>query len=403
MRRRNYLSAAAFLGRKAQTTIARMSQTSLKDDRRVSEQAPDELGRDQTRPEGDKRQNAEKQKPKGGVLRRTFVIALIVMIAAAVAVGGTQWWLKARDFETTDDAFIDARIVNISTQLTGRIVNVPVTDNQLVDTGASLVQIDPRDYAAAVAQAQAQVAQAQANIANLDAQIAAQKARIDQAEKQTAQADAALTFAQQENTRFQDLLRRNAGTPQQAQQSSSNLRQAEANLGSAQANAVAARAQVPVLETQRQSIVAQVAQAEASLVQARNNLERTTILAPEPGRITKISAAIGGTAQPGQILLLFVPERKWVTANFKETQLTLMRTGQPVDIAIDAYPDRKFVGHIDSIQAGSGAAFSLLPPENATGNFVKVVQRVPVKIVFDNPPDVYVGPGMSVVPSVRIR
>ena len=388
-----------------------MAETSLKDDRRIAaEQAPDERGReergrDQSRPEGDERQEAvDKQQPKGNVFRRhPIAIALAAIMVIAAAVGGVLWWLKARNFETTDDAFIDTRTVSISSQLTGAVVYVPVTDNQLVDTGATLVQIDPRDFAAAVAQAQAQVEQARANIANLDAQIAAQRARIDQAEKQAAQTEAALTFARQENARFQDLLRRNAGTPQQAQQGASNLRQAEANLGSARANAVAAQAQVPVLETQRQSTLAQVAQAEATLNQAKNNLVRTNVLAPEPGRVTKISAAIGATAQPGQILMLFVPERKWVTANFKETQLTLMRSGQPVDIAIDAYPGRVFRGHIDSIQAGSGAAFSLLPPENATGNFVKVVQRVPVKIVFDNPPDVYIGPGMSVVPSVRVR
>jgi membrane fusion protein (multidrug efflux system) len=158
-----------------------------------------------------------------------------------------------------------------------------------------------------------------------------------------------------------------------------------------------------VLETQRQSVVAQLAQAQASLMLAQANLDRTRITAPTAGRATKISAAIGALAQPGQVLMIFVPEEKWVTANFKETQLTFMRPGQKVEIRIDAYPGRVFSGRVDSIQAGSGAAFSLLPPENATGNFVKVVQRVPVKIVFDEPPDVYIGPGMSVVPSLKVR
>jgi membrane fusion protein (multidrug efflux system) len=142
---------------------------------------------------------------------------------------------------------------------------------------------------------------------------------------------------------------------------------------------------------------------QSSLAVAQINLTRTRITAPEPGRATKISATLGALAQPGVVLMMFVPERKWVTANFKETQLALMRPGQPVDISIDAYPGRAIPGHVDSIQAGSGAAFSLLPPENATGNYVKVVQRVPVKIVFDKPPDVYLGPGMSVVPTVKVR
>jgi membrane fusion protein (multidrug efflux system) len=265
------------------------------------------------------------------------------------------------------------------------------------------VQIDPRDYEAAVAEAEAQVAQANATIANLDAQIDAQQARIDQASKQVVQTQAALTFAQQESDRAQDLVKRGAGTQQTAQQTSSNLIQAQATVASAQANLVAAQKQIPVLQAQRASAEAQLKQMEAALQHAKDNLERTKLTAPEPGRATKISAAVGALAQPGQVLMIFVPENKWVTANFKETQLTHMRPGQPADIAIDAYPGRIFKGHVDSIQAGSGAAFSLLPPENATGNFVKVVQRVPVKIVFDTPPDVYIGPGMSVVPTVKVR
>ena len=173
-----------------------------------------------------------------------------------------------------------------------------------------------------------------------------------------------------------------------AQQASSNLIQAQANVASAKANAEATKKQIPVLQAQRKNNEGQLEQVQATLELAQVNLLRTRILAPQAGRATKITAAVGAYAQPGQVLMLFVPENKWVTANFKETQLTLMRPGQPVDISIDAYPGHIFRGHVDSIQAGSGAAFSLLPPENATGNYVKVVQRVPVKIVFDEPPDV---------------
>jgi membrane fusion protein (multidrug efflux system) len=318
-------------------------------------------------------------------------------------VGGIIWWLSVRDYESTDDAFVDARNVSVSPQVVGAIIQVPVTDNELVQTGGLLVQIDPRDYEAAVAEVQAQVAQVNATIANLDAQIEAQNARIDQAGKQVVQTQAALTFAQQENDRAQDLVKRGAGTQQAAQQTSSNLIQGQATVASSQANLVAAQKQIPVLQAQRENAEAQLKQMEAALQHAKDNLERTRLTAPEPGRATKISAAVGALAQPGQVLMIFLPENKWVTANFKETQLTDMRPGQPADISIDAYPGRVFKGHVDSIQAGSGAAFSLLPPENATGNFVKVVQRVPVKIVFDKPPDVYIGPGMSVVPSVKVR
>ena len=174
-------------------------------------------------------------------------------------------------------------------------------------------------------------------------------------------------------------------------------------MAAAQANAVATDKQVAVLQAQRDLAYGQLAQARATLEQAVANLSRTIIVAPVAGRVTKLTAAKGGYAAVGQALMMFVPREVWVTANFKETQLNLMRPGQPVDIAIDAYPGRTFKGHVDSVQTGSGTAFSLLPAENATGNYVKIVQRVPVKIEFDKPPDVLLGPGMSVVPTVKVR
>ncbi len=349
-------------------------------------------------------ENADAKPRSPGLLRRhPYIVALVVLATVVATVAAVMWWLHARDYESTDDAFIDARNVSISPQVVGTIIRVPVTDNQRVETGGLLVEIDPLDYEASVAEAQAQVEQANAAIVNLDSQVEAQQARIDQAQKQVVQAQAVLTFAQQESGRAQDLVKRGAGTEQAAQQTGSNLVQAQATVASAQANAIAAQKQIPVLAAQRQSAEAQLKQMQATLQHAKDNLQRTRLTAPEPGRTTKISAAVGALAQPGQVLMIFVPETKWVTANFKETQLALMRPGQPADIAIDAYPGRIFHGHVDSIQAGSGAAFSLLPPENATGNFVKVVQRVPVKIVFDTPPDVYIGPGMSAVPTVKVR
>jgi membrane fusion protein (multidrug efflux system) len=309
----------------------------------------------------------------------------------------------ARQFESTDDAFIDARVVPISAQINAAIINVPATDNQLVEQGGVLVELDDRDYEAALAQAKAQVEQAQASVDNLGAQIAEQQARIEQAQRQVSGAQAALTFAQQQNARAQELLSRGAGTQQAAQQTASDLRQAQSAFDAAQANYEAATRQIPVLKTQQEVAIGQLDQARAAQTQAEANVSRTVISAPVAGRATKISAAKGGYAQAGQTLMMFVPREVWVSANFKETQLTDMRPGQPVTIAVDAYPGRTFEGHVDSIQAGSGAAFSLLPPENATGNYVKIVQRVPVKLVFDGEPDVYLGPGMSVVPSVKVR
>jgi membrane fusion protein (multidrug efflux system) len=216
-------------------------------------------------------------------------------------------------------------------------------------------------------------------------------------------AQAALTFAQQQYARYQTLAQRQSGTVEQAQQDFSNLQQAQATLLANQAALEAAKKQISVIEAQIQGARGQLEQARASQQQAETNRSRTTITAPVAGRVSKLTAAKGAYAQVGQALMIFVPRDMWITANFKETQLTEMRPGQPVKVTIDAYPGRTFAAHVDSIQDGSGTVFSLLPAENATGNFVKVVQRIPVKIVFDRPPDVYIGVGMSVESTVKVR
>ncbi len=318
--------------------------------------------------------------------RPVLIVAALIILGIVAAV---TWWLNTSGYETTDDAFIDARTVSISAQVGAAIVDVPVTDNQLVEAGAVLLRLDDRDY-------KAQVDQSKANIANIEAQLAAQQARIEQAEKQAAESQANLVFAQQQEERYTDLVKKGAVTVEQAQQYASGLRQAQANFSATQANAIATEKQLPVLQAQRK-------QADAQLELAEANLSRTVITAPVAGRVARLTAAKGNYASVGQALLMFVPRDVWITANFKETQLLTIKPGDPVDIRIDTYPDRTFKGHVDSIQAGSGTAFSLLPAENATGNYVKIVQRVPVKIVFDKPPDVLLGPGMSVVPTVRTK
>jgi membrane fusion protein (multidrug efflux system) len=339
---------------------------------------------------------------RDAIRNRPWLLPAAIGIALAIS-GCVAWWLYARQYESTDDAFINARSVAVSPQVSGSIIAVLVTDNQLVEGGTPLLRVDDRDYLAGLAQARAQVDQAKANMANMDAQVDEQMARVDQAHKQVAEAEAAYVFAREENQRAQELLQKAVVSPQQAQQKESNFRQSEAALAAARASAIAAEKQIAVLRTQRDGASAQLDQARATQIQAENNLVRTQVTAPTTGYVTKLSAAKGAYAQVGQILMMFVPREVWVTANYKEVQLANMRPGQPVVIRIDAYPGFSFAGRVDSIQAGSGAAFSLLPPENATGNYVKVVQRVPVKIVFDAAPSVYVGPGMSVVPTVTVR
>lgn len=335
--------------------------------------------------------------------RHPWGVLIGVLVLLALVIGGLLWWLHARHYESTDDAFIDARTARIDSEVAGAITEVSVTDNEPVEAGDILVRIDPRDYQAQLAKAEAQMDEARAQIANAGARIASQQARIDEAQKQVTQADAALTFAKSEARRAHELVERGAGTRQAADRATSNLKQAQAGLDSAEASVTAAQKQIDVLTASRDTARAQLAEAIAARDHARTQLDRTTIRAPVAGRIAQLSAAKGNFASVGQTLMMIVPRTIWVTANFKETQLTDMRPGQSVSISIDAYPDRTFAGHVDSIQSGSGTAFALLPPENATGNFVKVVQRVPVKIVFDDPPGVLLGPGMSVVPRVKVR
>jgi membrane fusion protein (multidrug efflux system) len=329
-----------------------------------------------------------------------FGVSAVLLVAILVA--GLVWWLNSRHYESTDDAFVDGRPVAISALVAGSITGVPVTDNQLVAAGTVLARIDDRDYLASQAQAKAQIEQAQAGIANTAAQVETQQSQIDQTVNQVAQQQSALSFSKDQSARAQKLVEQGAGTVQNAQQTTSDLQGKLAALDAAVAAESQAEKQLGVLKALKESGEAQLRQAQALSDQAAANLSRAVLQAPVEGRVTKLTGAVGAYAAVGQTLMMLVPTDLWVTANYKETQLADMRPGQPVMIEIDAY-GRDFPGHVDSIQRGSGDAFSLLPAENATGNYVKVVQRVPVKIVFDKPPDVVIGPGMSVLPSVKVR
>ena len=351
--------------------------------------------------EGDKDGGGEKP---GLLRRRPLAVIAAIMLLGIAAPAGYVYLDQAGHFETTDDAFIAARQFSIAPKVAGFLTAVPVSDNQHVAAGGIIARIDDRDYRTALAQADAQVAAAQASIGNIDAQLTVQQAQINANEAQVNQVQASLVFAQQQSSRYEALAKTGAGTIQSAQQYASQLHQQEAALASAQATLRLAQRQIDALKAQRASAVASLAQAKAQRDQAQLNLSYTIVTAAQPGRIVNLGAAVGAYVAPGTALAMFVPDDIWVTANFKETQLDHMRPGQPVTLAIDAYPERTIHGHVDSIQPGSGTAFSLLPAQNATGNYVKIVQRVPVKLVFDSPPsDVALGPGMSVVPSVRIN
>lgn len=462
--------------------------------------------------------------PDAAPSRRRWVILLVVLVLLGVAaVFLLPDFFYARSHESTDDAFLDADVVQIAPKVGGQVLRVLVKDNQVVRKGDLLARIDPSDYqvaynsaeatlqqalereksnritvgltqvntGATVEQAtsgvqqargaaeaaQAGVATAQSQVQSAEDAVQAAQARVTQAEDQVrlaqrdvqtqqdlvtaARADA--TRAAADYRRYSVLYKQDAVSRQLLDQSSAAARMAQANLDAAQARVASAREhvaemrsnaavlakavtqaqsqadearnrvaqaqgqaeqaraaigeaqgrlaqansapqQVAVSRQAVQSAGADVSLARAQLEQARLHLQYTRVYAPMDGRIAKKSVEPGQVVQVGQNMMALVSTNVWVTANFKETQLAHIHTGDPVDIKVDAYPGETFHGHVDSIQPGSGAAFSILPPENATGNYVKVVQRVPVKIVFDKlPDDVVLGPGMSVVPYVGTK
>jgi membrane fusion protein, multidrug efflux system len=426
--------------------------------------------------------------------KRTVALMIFLCIVAVAAVGGLLYWNHARQFEETDDAFVDGNIAPVAPQIAGRVSAVRVSDNRDVKAGDLLVEIDPTDYVnnvnqakaglesaqtrleaaktnvelvkatteAAIVQAkaalttsQAAVVQAQAGVERAQAGIQQAQATVHGAEAQMASAQADVNAAQSEATRREaDVKRYEAVDPRATSQQQrdiaraafdsataqlsaaqkrkmaadalveqekskvtantaalaearSAVAQAESRVGQAQGALLTAQTapqQVANAQAQVKTAEAGVDQARVALANAAQQLTYTRIVAPISGRVTRKSVQPGQFLDPGRTLMVIVDPNVWVTANFKETQLTHMKAGQYVDIYVDMYPGRVFKAQIDSFQSGTGARFSLMPPENATGNYVKVVQRVPVKIVFTDDPAAQqlLGPGMSVVPRVHV-
>ncbi|MBI4455845.1 MAG: HlyD family secretion protein [Acidobacteria bacterium] len=439
------------------------------------------------------------QEPKAGTrspfYKGSAALAVVVLLVVAL-VFGIRYYLYARSHESTDDAFIEGRIIQISPKVAGHVLKVYVSDNQRMKPGDLLVELDRRDFETRLAQAQATLQEeiskhrtagtnveltrantsavmqetlsglqrAKAELQAAEAEVAAARSRLEQvsaavltaranweqARALQAAAQAEAVRANADLQRYQELYERDEVSRQQLDQvttvarmsaaqleaaharvaaaeaqvaearateqwSNANLRQMESQRSGAQAKvgeasgrlaaANTATQQVAVSKFEAETIAADIEQARAAMAQAELELSYTRIYAPEAGRVTRKIVVAGAFVQVGQALMAIVPADLWVVANFKETQLRELRVGQPVKIRVDAYPDRPFKGRIDSIQTGTGARFSMLPPENATGNYVKVVQRVPVKILFDEPPDSahVLGPGMSVVPEVKVK
>jgi len=340
--------------------------------------------------------------PKRG-RKKKFILAGIAGLGLLIF-GVLYYFLFIAPYESTDDAFIDGYITMVSPRVPGQALRLLVMDNQEVKAGDLLVEIDPRDYEASLAQVQADLAAARSRSNEAQAQVKVSQAKV-------VQAQAAVVAAEAEAQRATDDLKRYESVESRAvSKSAFDLAQAQArsaiaNLASARSQTNAAEADVELAKAGVGTARAAVQQAEARLRQAELNLSYTKVIAPVDGRVTARTVQAGNYVQPGQELMALVPEDVWVTANFKETQLTHMKPGEPVELSVDAYPNLKLKGRVDSLQAGTGARFSLLPPENAVGNYVKVVQRVPVKIDFDEPlpADLDIAPGMSVEPEVKVK
>jgi membrane fusion protein (multidrug efflux system) len=351
--------------------------------------------------------------PGGGyaIRRRLTLRRVLAALAAALGVAlvtqlGVRYWEIGRFQVSTDDAYVRADSIIIAPRVPGYIAEVLVDDNQPVKAGQVLARIDDADFRAALDQAVADRTGAESKVANLAAQLELQQSVIAEARAQLDAAEASARFAAQDQRRYADLAHSGAGSVQQAQQTQSLLLQRNADLERGRAALARAQQQVTVLKTAEAEAVSTLQHAQAVEQQARLNLGYATITAPEDGVVGARSLRVGQYVQAGTQLMAIVPlHAVYVVANYKETQLTDVRPGQPVDVEVDTFPGRVVHGVVDSIAPASGQEFALLPPDNATGNFTKVVQRIPVKIVLrqDTPLAGLLRPGMSVEPTIDTR
>ena len=331
-------------------------------------------------------------------------------LALALALGGakygTDWWAVGRFIESTDDAYAGGNVTAVSPHVAGFVAEIAAGDNQHVEAGQLLIRLDARDYRAALAHAEAVAEERQASLVALEAKLGLQQQMISQSEADLAAKSARATFAGADAVRYRQLALTSFGTRQNAERATSAEEEAQSTVKAAAAALAAARQQLKVLDGEVAAARASVAQARADLETARLNLGYTEIRAPVDGYVGNRAAQSGAYVGAGAYLLSVIPAKGlWVDANFKEDQLAQMRPGQPATVVADVRPGKVFHGHVLSLAPGTGAIFSVIPPENATGNFTKIVQRVPVRIALDGG-DATLGelrPGLSTTVSVDTR
>jgi membrane fusion protein (multidrug efflux system) len=339
-------------------------------------------------------------------MRKTLFLAFTILALALLGAGGWRWWMVWRFLQSTDDAYVESDTTIISPKVAGYLAEVRVENNAAVKKGEVLFVIDDRDYRAKFAQAEAQLAQAQAVIATDDSRLELQQAVIAEAAATVKSSEADLVQRKADYLRYRALVATDFASRQRFEAARSDESKAVAALAKAQAALAAEEARLTVLQSQRREAAAALEAARAALRLARDDLDYTVIRAPISGVAGNRVGQIGQYVVPGTQLLSLVPlPRVYVTANFKETQLTRMRPGQKATVTVDAYPDEPLEGRVASFAPASGAEFSLLPPDNATGNFTKIVQRVPVRIALpaEGPLARLLRPGLSVEVTVDTR
>ena len=339
-------------------------------------------------------------------LRKLLLTGASLIALAGAAHFGWDYWTVGRFEISTDDAYVKADSTTIAPKVSGYIASVLVGDNESVKAGQVLARIDNRDYKVALDQAKADVAAGNAAVSNKQAALEAQESVIEAARAALGVDQANQTFAEQDDKRYAHLATTGYGSVQNAQQAASRIAAAKASVARDQASLVTALKQVDVLKAELAQAKATLARSEAAQNQAELNLSYTDIVSPGDGVIGNRTLRVGQYVQAGTQLMSVVPvSQAYIVANYKETQLTGVRPGQPVEIQVDTFPGVAVRGHVDSIAPASGQEFALLPPDNATGNFTKIVQRIPVKIVLDagGPLAGDLRPGMSVYPSIDTK
>lgn len=339
---------------------------------------------------------------KNPYLKKRVIIPTVTAILFTLF--GIYSFIYSYHYQTTDDAYVEGTLVSIAPKVSGHVIKLNLKDNEYKNKGDLLLEIDPTDYVVALKKAEAKLAESKASLNMSEQEIAKSTSMVSETTSEIQSAKSKEDFASKDHGRYSAMYKEGISSKQEFDSSKTSLTVAKSNLSSAFDRERAAKSALLSEKAKKEAKLAEIKRLQAEIEEAKLNLSYTKIYAPQSGNVTSRSAEVGNYIEVGQPLMMIVPHEVWIVANFKETQLTYMKAGQPVKLRVDTYPGKVFNAKVDSIQRASGAKSSLFPPENAVGSYVKIVQRIPVKIVLDGDySDYNILPGMSVVPEVKVR